>query len=84
MFQLKEDFYVCKGTLLLMFFIHTISFTLELIRTIISECNKECVLMPFIFDLLIIVMYQGSIFYLQIVFITLEEGVDNITAMSWI
>jgi NADH:ubiquinone oxidoreductase subunit 6 (subunit J) len=54
--------------------VHISSFTLESIRFLFTEFKKEYVLIPQVLDIFQVVLYQGAIFYAQIVYINLDKS----------
>ena len=72
--QLKGDIFVFQGSVLAMLCVHISSFTLESIRFLFTEFKKEYVLIPQVLDIFQVVLYQGAIFYAQIVYINLDKS----------
>ena len=77
LFQLHWDFFACESALFVMFIVHAICFVLEALRSLLHEFKSDLVLLPNILDIVIIVLYQGAIFYVQVVLITLEDKKAN-------
>ncbi|CDW87155.1 UNKNOWN [Stylonychia lemnae] len=82
--QEEGYFYQAHYALFVMLVTHSICFTLEVFRFIITEWKKSCILLPLLIDIVTIIMYQGAIFYIQIVYINLEKDDADFFTTSWI
>lgn len=54
--------------------VHLSCVVLESIRFLFTEFKKDYVLIPQILDILQVVLYQGAIFYAQIVYVNLDKS----------
>jgi len=72
--QLKGDIFVFHGSVLAMLCVHLSCVVLESIRFLFTEFKKDYVLIPQILDILQVVLYQGAIFYAQIVYVNLDKS----------
>jgi NADH:ubiquinone oxidoreductase subunit 6 (subunit J) len=57
-----------------MFCVHISCVALESIRFLFTEFKKDYVLIPQILDIFQVVLYQGAIFYAQIVYVNLDKS----------
>ena len=69
-----------------MLFVHGSCFALNLFRGIVQELSKDLHLLPQLLDIACIVLYQGGVFYAQIVYVNLDKrGLEELRlAQSWI
>ena len=67
-----------------MLVIHSICFGLEILRTGTTELKRSWVLFPMLLDFANVVLYQGAIFYIQIIYINIDKKKTDFTTVAWI
>ncbi len=70
---------MCQNSLLAMLMTHASCFALQLLQSLSLEFRKDWILFPMLIDILTVVLYQGAIFYIQIVYLNMdkEDRMDN-------
>lgn len=77
--------YQASYALFVMFLTHATCFGFETLRFLVTEFGgKNCVLFPLLLDIFCIVLYQGAIFYIQIVFVNINRAEVDQNVMNWI
>ena len=82
--QQQGNLFQASASLFVLLIVHGICFTLESLRFVITEFKAHCVLLPFLLDIICIILYQGAIFYVQIVYINIKKQEADFTTLSWI